>query len=855
MPIVAADLAEIFASVLGRRQFHLDESFFESGGDSLAASRLIGRIRGELEVAAEPRTLFLAPTPRLLAQALAAATAPLPEPVRVLPRPHLIPLAPSQRRLWFIHQLRSSDDAEYNMPLAFTVDGELEEAPLAAALCDLVRAHEALRTRILTVEGRPVQEVASVPSRADILEVVSSPDEAYRSIVTRLAMTPFDLTVDLPFRAVLVHRSPTKHLLVLVVHHIVCDGWSLLPLASDLSTAYRTRRRALDTETALEPPAVQLADYAVWADARERTTAWRAQTDEERRWWAQRLADLPPPRSLDIEHRTHERARQGRVISRRLSARIQAGVHATARAAGGTPFMVMHAALAVLLWRHGSGEDTCIGAPVAGRQDEGIERTIGFFVNTLALRLRVEPSERFSDLLGRTIAADTEATGRQGLPFDQVVAAANPPDRRPFRVMLAYQSLVTAPLDLSPARVERLEGFEESPKFPLRFEVTERFDDRGLPAGTDLLLTHPLGAVDDADGEGLIDEFVDLLDRFTDEPESSISVGTSLPRARAKAPHRIAFVFSPYGQQWTGMGRTLYSTSGAFREAVDEIDTVTEATEGWSPIRYLLGNDLDSRDVQYVQPVLFALQVGFVAHLSDMGIHPDVVVGHSMGEFAALVTSGMLDAATAARAICRYAARQAELVGAGSGMAVFTCDRRDLASITGVPEHSWDIACENGPTTTAVSARRDTLVDMVRAAEARGVDASLIDVPLGAHSPFIDPIVSAIETDLVGLSAASPRVPMISSVTGAVLDADAVSASYIAQNLRRRVRLRESIETALTAHGCDVLLEVSAHPVLSTALSQSVSAVGSPADVLATGRRGPDERRGFRLLRTRLGRR
>ncbi|MGN7186947.1 condensation domain-containing protein [Microbacterium enclense] len=855
MPIVTADLAEMFASILGRRRFHPDESFFEAGGDSLAAARLIGRIRGELGVAAEPRMLFLAPTPRLLTQALAAAVAPLPEPIRVLPRPRLIPLAPSQRRLWFIHQLRSSEDVEYNMPLAFTVDGELAEAPLAAALCDLVRAHEALRTRILTVDGRPVQEVALVPSAADILEIVSSPDESYRAIVTRLAMTPFDLAADLPFRAVLVRRSPTEHLLVLIVHHIVCDGWSLLPLASDLSTAYRARLRDLHAETALNPPEVQLADYAVWADARDRTTASRVQSEEERRWWAEHLAGLPRPRALDIEHRTHGGERQGRVISRRLSARIQAAVHATARAAGGTPFMVLHAALAVLLWRNGAGEDTCIGAPVAGRQDERVERTIGFFVNTLALRLRVVRSERFSDLLGRAIAADTEATSRQRLPFDQVVAAANPPDRRLFRVMLAYQGLAAAPLDLSPARVERLEGFEESPKFPLRFEVTERFDDRGLPGGIDLVLTHPVGALDDADGEGLIDEFVKLLDRFVDEPESSIAVDMSSPRPRPLPSHHIAFVFSPYGQQWVGMGRTLYSTSDAFREAVDEIDAATTEAERWSPLRYLLGNDQDSRDVQYVQPVLFALQVGFVAHLADMGIYPDVVIGHSMGEFAALVASGMLDAATAARAICRYSARQAELVAAGSGMAVFTCDRRDLASITGIPEHSWDIACENGPTSTAVSARRDTLIDMVRAAEDHGVDASLIDVPLGAHSAFIDPIVSAIQTDLDGLSAASPRVPMVSTLTGAVLEADALSASYLAQNLRRRVRLREGIETVLTTHECDILLEVSAHPVLSTALSQSVAAAGSPAEVWATGRRGPDERRGFRLLHTRLGRR
>lgn len=856
MPIVTADLAELFASVLGRRQFHLDESFFEAGGDSLAAARLIGRIRAEFEVAAELRMLFHAPTPRLLTQALAAATAPLPEPVRILPRSEVIPLAPQQRRLWFIHQLRSSDDAEYNMPLAFSVDGELQAAPLSAALCDLVRAHEALRTRFPIIDGRPVQDVAPVPSRADILEVVSSSDEPYEATVTRLAMIPFDLTVDLPFRAVLVRRSPTEHLLVLIIHHIVCDGWSLAPLASDLSTAYRRRRRVPDADATLEPPAVQFADYAVWADARERTAAWRTQTDEEREWWSQSLADLPLSRTLDIEHPAHEGAREGRIIFRHLSGRTHAAIHATARAAGGTPFMVVHAALAILLWRHGAGEDTCIGTPVAGRQDERIARTVGFFVNTLALRLRVEPSERFSDLLRRAIAADTEAMSRQGLPFDQVVAAANPRDRRLFRVMLAYQGIAATPLDLSPARVQRLEGFEESPKFPLRFEATERFDDLALPAGIDLLLTHPVGAVEDADGEGLIDEFVDLLERLSDEPESAIVVGTPKPQALSAVPRRIAFVFSPYGQQWAGMGRTLYSTSDAFRGAFDEIDAVTEAAEGWSPVRYLLGNDQDSRDVQYVQPVLFALQVGFVAHLADLGIHPDVVVGHSMGEFAALVASGMLDAGTAARAICRYAARQAEVADLGSGMAVFACDRRDLAAITGVPAHAWDIACENGPTSTAVSALRDTLVDMIRAAERRGVDAAMIDVPLGAHSPFIDPIVSAIESDLVGLTSMSPRVPMISTLTGAVVEADAVTPAYFAQNLRRRVRLREAIETVLTAHGCDTLLEVAAHPVLSAALSQSVSATaGSTAEVLATGRRGPDERRGFRLLRARLGRR
>ncbi len=412
-------LCGLFAEVLGLERVGIDDNFFALGGHSLLATRLISRIRATLDVEIAIRSLFEAPTVAALVQRLEGAQAGRPA-LRAVLRPDEVPLSYAQRRLWFLDRLEGESEghksATYTIPLAVRLVGALDRSALAAALGDIVARHESLRTIFPDVLGVPRQEVLAADAARPRLAVVEVSEADLEEALAGAARRGFDLACEPPLRAQLFALEPDEdgareHVLLLVLHHIAADGWSLAPLLRDLGRCYGARCRGAQAE--LAPLPVQYADYTLWQHAllgseEDGSSAIARQLS----FWREALKDLPDQIDLPSDHvRPAVASHRGGSVALTLPASLHGGLVDLARASGASLFMVLQAGLAALLTRLGSGEDIAIGSPIAGRTDSALDELVGFFVNTLVLRTDTSGNPSFRELVGRVRAGNLRPTG------------------------------------------------------------------------------------------------------------------------------------------------------------------------------------------------------------------------------------------------------------------------------------------------------------------------------------------------------------------------------------------------------------------------------------------------------------
>jgi acyl transferase domain-containing protein len=318
-------------------------------------------------------------------------------------------------------------------------------------------------------------------------------------------------------------------------------------------------------------------------------------------------------------------------------------------------------------------------------------------------------------------------------------------------------------------------------------------------------------------------------------------IGAPGTMALAAGVPRLAFVCSPHGHQWAGMGRLMMRDEPAFRGAFEACDRAFAEHAGWSLVSELFApDDQAPSDVDVVQPVLFALQVALAAWFEDAGLRPHAVVGHSLGEIAAAVIAGIVDVAEGARIVYHYSAQQRRVAGEG-GMGIVELPAAELE-----PElHAYDgrviVAAENAPRSTNLVGPVADIEAVLRALRSRGVLCAAIRVDVPAHSPGIDPVLDDLHDALAGMRTGPGRIPMVSSVTGRPLPWTDFGPAYVVRNLRERVRFSGAI-AHLVADGFDAFVELSAHPVLLAALGQGVESADRPVRLLAGMRRGPDDR-------------
>ncbi|MEU6749061.1 amino acid adenylation domain-containing protein [Spirillospora sp. NPDC046719] len=495
-------LCRLFAEVLGLERIGIDDHFFRLGGHSLLATRLMGRIRAVLGAEVTIRDVFKAPTVAELAELLDGGTGrarPVPSPRH---RPARVPLSFAQRRLWFLNRLEGPSPA-YNIPLALRLRGPLDRTALAGALADVVERHEILRTVFPEHEGAAYQSV--LDAEPIVLDVVDASEDRLPRMVAEVADRGFDLVTDRPLRAELFGLGPHDHLLLLVVHHIAGDAWSMAPLGRDLAAAYSARRQG--TPAAWPPVPMQYADYTLWqrellGDEADPESVISAQAA----YWREALAGLPDELELPADRpRPAVATYRGESIGFTLDGDVHRSLITLARDNQVTLFMVLQAGLAASLTRLGCGTDIPIGSPVAGRTDEALDDLVGFFVNTLVLRNDTSGDPGFRELLERIREVDLAAYAHQDVPFEHLVEIINPPrslSRHPlFQVMLAFDNTPRPELALRDIEVEIQATEAEIAKFDLLFSLSER------------------PAVDDRPGglEGVVNYAADLFDRETAE--------------------------------------------------------------------------------------------------------------------------------------------------------------------------------------------------------------------------------------------------------------------------------------------------------------------------------------------------
>jgi acyl carrier protein len=443
-------LCALFAEVLGLERVGIDDNFFALGGHSLLATQLISRIRASLDVEIALRSLFEAPTVEGLAKQLDEAQVARP-PLVPVPRPAEIPLSFAQRRLWFLDRLEGAS-ATYTIPLAVRLSGALDPAALEAALGDLVERHETLRTIFPERLGVPRQlilEACAARPRLAVTAVTEAGLAAALAVATRQG---FDLSIEPLLRAHLFALGANEHVLLLLLHHIAGDGWSLAPLGRDLARCYAARCRGTAPDLPTLP--VQYADYTLWQHEvlGEETDAQSA-IARQLGFWKRCLAGLPDQIDLPSDRpRPAASSYRGDSVPLGLGAELHRGLLALVREERASLFMVLQAALAALLTRLGCGSDIPIGSPIAGRTDSALDDLIGFFVNTLVLRTDTSGNPSFRELVARVRATNLAAYSHQELPFERLVEVLNPARslaRHPlFQVMLTFQNNVEVSLDL-----------------------------------------------------------------------------------------------------------------------------------------------------------------------------------------------------------------------------------------------------------------------------------------------------------------------------------------------------------------------------------------------------------------------
>ncbi|WP_316035641.1 non-ribosomal peptide synthetase [Saccharothrix longispora] len=517
-------MCRLFADVLGSGPVGVDDGFFDLGGHSLLAVRLISRIRAALGVEASIRAVFEHPTPGGLARALRGAA---PARARLTPRdrPDAVPLSAAQRRLWFLDRLDEAGGM-YSVPLAVRLTGGLDAAALLRAVADVVVRHEVLRTTFPEVDGEPRQAVLDPAAATALLSAatrrVDTTEDALPAELADAVRHRFALAHDLPVAVRLYRLAADHHVLLLLLHHVAADGWSLAPLLRDLGTAYRARHAGGAPDFA--PLPVQYADYTLWqhdvlGSADDEGSPLRAQLDH----WRAHLAGLPDVLDLPTDRtRSSRSGSAGGSVPLTLDADVHARVARLAAEHGASPFMVLHAALAATLTRLGAGTDIPVGTPVAGRRDESLDELVGFFVNTLVLRTDTSGEPTFAELLDRVRDGDLAAFANQDVPFDRLVDELAPQRslaRHPlFQVALVLQNNADPDLDLPGVTPEVVDLPAGPAKFDLSFTLAERHGADGAPAGLLGELEYSRDLFQEDTAHRLADRFARVLDQVTATP-------------------------------------------------------------------------------------------------------------------------------------------------------------------------------------------------------------------------------------------------------------------------------------------------------------------------------------------------
>ncbi|PHM65244.1 Amino acid adenylation [Xenorhabdus stockiae] len=475
------ELAKIWQELLKLEQIGRYDNFFELGGHSLLAIQFATRIRQKLARELPLQEIFSHPVLADLAVLIANTSVTTQTTITAAERDQLLPLSFSQQRLWFLTRLNSEISLAYQIPTVLHLSGHLDHAAFATALDHLVSRHESLRTRFVLVDEQPYQHIDNANTGFSLTHHdLRSLDETTRlsrinELVKIERQTPFDFANESMIRGQLLQLSDKEHVLILIQHHIITDGWSLGILLRELSALYSTALG--ENKTSLSPLSIQYADYAVWQQK------WLQGEDfaVQKEFWQNQLQGAPALLSLPTDYpRPPEQNYTGDHIPVHLSADLLSALKALGQRQNTTLFMTLLTAWGIVLTRLSGQNDIVIGTPVANRSHSELEGLIGFFVNTLPLRIETEQRHSVADLLTHVRERSLAAYAHQELPFEQLVEILHPErslSHNPiFQVMLALNNTTIPSLELPELSVSLMEQPHSTAYFDLTLALTETQD-------------------------------------------------------------------------------------------------------------------------------------------------------------------------------------------------------------------------------------------------------------------------------------------------------------------------------------------------------------------------------------------
>ncbi|MEV4820395.1 amino acid adenylation domain-containing protein, partial [Micromonospora sp. NPDC049274] len=571
-------IAQIWAEILKRpvESIGRDSDFLGLGGHSLLVVQAVARLRKKLDIEL-PLPIFLESTSLAdLATRIEALGGRAPRPgLAAVPRTGPVPLSYAQGRLYFLNRL-TQDSASYNVPIALRFDGDLRADALGAAFAALWSRHEGLRARFPSVDGEPVQEVlpAEAVAYAEVdISGDAEPERRLGALFDAEGRTLFDLATGPLLRGTLVRLRPDSHVLLMTLHHIVSDGWSLNIVLNDLVTLYRAF--AQGQSSPLPELAHTYVDYTLW----QRSWLTGAELDTQLDWWRRQLADLP---TLDLptdRPRPPVQTFRGARHDVRWSAGLSRSVAELARREGVSLFMALLAGFDVLMARLSGQQDVTVGTPIANRTSTELENLVGFFANTLALRVDLSGDPTFRELLQRVRTAAHGAYAHQDVPFDMVVDAVAPTrslSHSPlFQVRFALQNAPGGLPDPGPGlTLTSIDNEQCTARFDLLVDLWETEDgiEGHAEYSTDLF---------DADTvEAMMARLEAVLDRLVRDPEQRVfDVNVLLPGERERLD---AFAHGPALPE-TALHRTLTSRVA---EQAQRRPTAAAVTGGGDTLTY-----------------------------------------------------------------------------------------------------------------------------------------------------------------------------------------------------------------------------------------------------------------------------
>ncbi|WP_063920716.1 amino acid adenylation domain-containing protein [Nocardia mikamii] len=521
-------VAQAYEQVLDADHVGADDDFFALGGDSLSAALVAARIGAALDVRIPVRTIFEEPTVAALARAARTLHGTARIALTADDRPDPIPLSLAQQRMWFLNRFEP-DSAAYNIPVMLHLSGRLDTDALSAALDDVLARHEVLRTIYPETDGEPRQLILD---RAPVtLETGHPTRDTLPQLLTEFVRRGFDVSTQVPLRVALFDITTDtdttgQYMLVLVVHHIAGDGQSMGPLARDVMTAYAARHTGQPPQW--QPLPVQYADFALWqrrvlGAAADPTSLMSTQLD----YWRTTLDRVPDLLDLPTDRpRPAVATLTGGRVPLDIPAPLHQHLQTLARDHGTSLFMVVHAALAVLLGRLADTDDIVIGTPVAGRSEPGLDDLVGMFVNTLALRTPIDPAEPFTELLARTRDTDLHALDHADVPFERIVEELNPHRTTAahplFQVMLAFQNTGAVDIALPDVVVSGADVDTGTSQFDLQLVISDTSTETGAAQGLSGMLMYARDLFDPDTVTGFVQRLLRILDTVATTPDTPV---------------------------------------------------------------------------------------------------------------------------------------------------------------------------------------------------------------------------------------------------------------------------------------------------------------------------------------------